>query len=463
MSKINGIAPEIIERIPYVPIDPEEWFAEMGIENKGGPPPMGAGPVMKPTVYVKDGQLCSEGANVETLYGGEFEEKAAKDLRIVSYDGSVGGVFCEGADTDYTVEGAVISLSGDGSGLGEKSAGAGVSGNAKLTLKDCFIDVTGLSRTATSASGNSVLRVYDSVLASHGAPYGKDCPGGPPRTSPPAALEIEGNNRTHCTIQQSYSYFYNTLVTCDGWAALSTDASNGFVYLEANDCKVVATKSGYGAYADWGCHDVFNNTAFDVACMAAIMAGEASVTFNDCDVKCGSYLGLIHCVMGRHTEVGEFTVTNSRVKTKKEACLVKSQNVIIDFDKCEIETGNGVLVHTIKNPDPNATAVKGRPVFGDEVWLTDMSANGDILHEDPEREMRVYLTSTVLTGAVQNATMLLDLGSKWFATADSNVVIGCQLDTAQLDAPQGVTITAKAADGFGEYDLASGGKLVVVE
>lgn len=461
MPKLSGIAPEIIERIPYIPLGPEEWFKEMGMEDKGGPPPMGAGPVMKPTVYVKNGKLCSDGANIETLYGGEFEDKCAKDLRIVSYDGMVGGIFCEGADTDYTVEGAVISLSGDGSGLGEKSAGAGVSGNATLTLKDVLIDVTGLSRTCTSASGNSVLKVYDSVLASHGAPYGKDCPGEAPKMSPPAALEIEGNNRTHCTVQQSYSYFYNSLITCDGWAALSTDASGGFVYLEANDCKVVATKSGYGCYADWGCHDVFNNTVFDVACMAAIMAGEASVTFNSCEAKCGSYLGLIHCVMGRHTEVGEFTVSDSKVKTKKEVVLVKSQNVIIDFDNCELESGNGILVRTMKNPDPNATQVKGRPVFGDEVWFTDMTANGDILHEDYEREMRVYLTSAVLKGAVKNAVMLLDLGSKWYATADSDVVIGCEVDVAQIDAPAGITITAKAADGQGEYDLASGGKLIV--
>ena len=35
------------------------------------------------------------------------------------------------------------------------------------------------------------------------------------------------------------------------------------------------------------------------------------------------------------------------------------------------------------------------------------------------------------------------------------------VETAQIDAPAGVTIHAKAADGAGEYTLSSGGKLIV--
>ena len=210
MSVIKGKEISITPRIPYVPIEPWEWFQENGIEDKGGPPPMGAGPVMTPSVYIRDGHRVN--GNDQTVYGGEISDTTASDLRIVSYDGSVGGVYAEGAGTDFTVEGAVISLSGDGQGLGEKSAGAGVSDHARLTLKDCLIDTWGLSRTSTSASGGSVLKVYDSIITSHGAPYGADAPEGAPKgQTPPAPLEIQGNNRTHCTVQNSYSYFYNSL------------------------------------------------------------------------------------------------------------------------------------------------------------------------------------------------------------------------------------------------------------
>ena len=458
MSILKAKEITITPRVPYVPIEPWDWFKENGIEDKGGPPPMGEGPKMVPSVYIKDGKRVQ--GNDKTVYGGDIGDESASDVRIVAYDGTIGGVYAEGAGTNYTVEGAVISLSGDGQGLGEKSAGAGVSDHATLTLKDCLIDVSGLSRTATSASGSSVLKVYDSALISHGAPYGDDAPNGSPRMSPPAPLEIQGNNRTHCTVQNSYSYFYNSLITCDGWAALSTDASNGFVYLEANNCKVVSTKSGYGVYADWGCHDVINDCKFDVACQAAIIAGEASVKFTDSELNCGSYLALMHCVMGRHTEVGELSLVDCDVKTGKTAVEVHGQNVVVTMENCKIETG-GALMRTCKNEDTNAARVNGRPTPGDELHLMDMTVTGDILHEDPERDMRVYMNSTCLTGAILNAALIMDQGSRWYATGDSRVTIAGDVDVCQIDAPAGVTIIAAAADGQGTYDLSSGGKLIV--
>ena len=223
---------------------------------------------------------------------------------------------------------------------------------------------------------------------------------------------------------------------------------------------MVATKSGYGAYADWGCHDVFNDCKFDVACQAAIIAGEASVRFTGCELKCGTYLSLMHCVMGRHTEVGELSLTDCDVKTGKTAIEVHGQNVEVSLDNCNIVTG-GALMRTCKNADPNASRVNGRPTPGDELRLRDMTVTGDILHEDTERDCRVYMTSTCLTGAIQNAYVSMDQGSRWYATGDSNVILSGAVETAQIDAPEGVTIHAKAATGAGEYPLSSGGKLIV--
>ena len=460
MPELKGKTISIVPRVPYVPISPPEWFEENGLENprKGGHGPA-PGPEMTPSIHVKDGK--AEAVLPGQVFGGTVSDTSAEDLRIVSYDGLTGGVYVEGAGTDYTVTGASISLSGDGQGLGEQSAGAGVSNHGTLTLRKCLIDVTGAARTATSASGGSVLKVYDSAIISHGAPFGADAPEtGKTYAGPPAPLEIEGNNRTHCTIMNSYSYFYNSLISCDGWACLSTDASNGFVYLEANDCRVIANKSGYGAYADWGCHDVFNDCSFNVASQGAIMAGECSVKWNRCQVNCGTYLALVHCVMGRHTEVGELTVVDSEIKTGKNAIEVHGQNLAAVLKNSTIET-EGCLLYSKKNADPNATRVNGRPTPGIELWLVDMSVKGDVIHDDPERDCRLYLESACLTGAVRNAILFLDQGSRWYATGDSSVILGADLHTEQIDAPEGVTITAEAEEGLGEYTLLSGGKLIV--
>lgn len=70
------------------------------------------------------------------------------------------------------------------------------------------------------------------------------------------------------------------------------------------------------------------------------------------------------------------------------------------------------------------------------------------------------LNSTQLTGAIHHANLAFDKGSKWMATADSDVVFVTDVEPAQIDAPAGVTITAGGAKA-GVFDLASGGKLIV--
>ena len=55
MAQIKGINPVIVPRIPYVPIEPWDWFKENGLEDKmGGPPPMG-GPMAATLTLKWDG------------------------------------------------------------------------------------------------------------------------------------------------------------------------------------------------------------------------------------------------------------------------------------------------------------------------------------------------------------------------------------------------------------------------
>ena len=430
-----------------------------GFDSPGEPggPPMGAPPKMIPAIYVKDGKRIDTADAQDAVFGGDIDDEGARDVKIVSYDGGIGGIYVE--NCEYTVENAVIHLAGNGMGLGGKSAGAGVGDHGTLTLRNVNIDMNGESRCATSAGEKSILRVYDSTITSHGAPYGADAPEGSSRMKPPAALEIEGNCRTHCTVQNSYSYFYNSTIITDGWAALSTDASDGFVYLEANDCRVISTKNGYGAYADTYCHDLFRRCTFDVAAMGVIIAGESDVTLINSDLKCKSYLALVHCVMGQHTEAGRLILQGGKVRTGKDAVLIKSQNAVVEMTGTDIKPGSGVLVHSIVNDDPVATRVLGREVYGIHVKLRDMEVAGDILHEDPDREMTTRLEGTVLRGKLKNTRLIMDRGSKWIATENSEVELSGDFDLEQIDAPEGVTIHAKAAVA-GEFQLDSGGMLL---
>lgn len=419
-------------------------------------------PAAKAAIHIKNGRYEKSLSQDEILYGGEIDGQNLRDIKVTAYKGTEGGIYAEGSASNVTVDGAYISTAGDGSGIGGPSSGAAVKYGANMTLKNAVINTSGRTRYSTAAEENSTLRVYDSVIWSHGMAFGDEIPEPTELMStPPPALEIKGNTRTHCTMSNSQSYFYNTKIICDGWAALSTESSEGYVYLEANDCDIVCTKSGYGAYSDPGCHDVFNNCRIDTSCMMGIIAGNSDMTFNNCTAKCGSYFGLMHCVNGWQEEVAEAMVTGGKIRTKAEAFLVKSHNVLIDLHDVDIKSAKGILVKTIVNDDPCATKVT-EPVYGVNIKMKDMSVEGDLIHLDTDRAMWAELAATLIKGKMENVTLAMDTGSKWIATADSNVIMIADINPAQIDAPEGVTIKAVASE-TAEYTLASGGKLIVTE
>lgn len=490
MSQIIGLEKHFPMRTPVSVSNAEEMRAymmsEQGMGGPGGGPDGpgafhgdgSAGPgfpdgelpdflkaLQTPTsaaVYVKDGAVLPERTVSGFVYGGTVSDEHAEHLRIVGYTENTGGVYAEGAATRFALKDSVISLNGAGMGLGGARAGVGVGDHGELEVRKCVITTNGANRSASSCSDGGILRVYDSSLVSQGAPYGDDAPENRRvSTTPPAALEILGNSRTHCTTSHGKSYFYNCTVVGDGWAVLSTDGADGYVYLEANDTRVVATKSGYGTYSDKFCHVVLNRCDMDCGTMAAILDGEASIKMTDCRVRTGKYFAFIHVTGGTPAQVGEFDVENCDVSCVDDVFSIRGHNLILKLKNSTFRTEKGRFLHTRFNEDNAAPKVRGRTVYGYRVFLDSMSVTGDIVHEDPDREMVLDMTASNITGAIVNANLTMDRGSSWYATADSTVTFcNCEVNIAQLDAPKGVTIHAKGA-APAMHQLASGGQLIV--
>lgn len=90
--------------------------------------------------------------------------------------------------------------------------------------------------------------------------------------------------------------------------------------------------------------------------------------------------------------------------------LVKSANADIILDKAVITAdrkGTGAVIHTVINNDTMfMTKVPDGTIYpGVKVSMKDMEADGDILHEDYQRDMHLSLTSASLTGRITSGTV----------------------------------------------------------
>ena len=428
-----------------------------------------------PGIYVNAGSYLSASSDssiVTVGSGGSISDSAATKLTITSSTEDQKGLYVTGSFSAYALNDTTITLNGNGSNdfVGNGSAVMN-DGTGTLTLQNATITTNGCIRPTTTNTGDGILYVYDSTLTANGGSLPTDYDTtkvGPGMMTPPSGLDIGGTCRASLTMGNGKSYFYNSTITADGWGALSTDsATDGGVYLYASNCTVKTITYGYGAYADNRCTDVFESCTFDTAQMSVIIAGDGNVTFTDTAAVSKGYHAMIHNVGGDATYVGSMTMTGGSATTDSDLILIKTANAAISIDGATLSSTNGYLIHSIVNDDANASQVGTTVVDGINATLSNMTINNGINHEDPDHVMTITLKATTLNGALLSAStatpirLSFDGTSKWYATAHSTVTLLAITDSAQIDAPSGVTITATAGTGCallsGNYVLASGG------
>ena len=432
----------------------------------GGPPKTPPFPRME-SMDVLDGKLYMAEKPYADI-SGDITDSAMCGASYSTDEVCLNGLYV-GGNSEYEIKDSQFDLTGYGiddfAGIG---AAVMVNNSAKVTMENTNITTHGVIRPCTVATGNSTLIVRNCVLDAKGgeipASYVPRVASG--MMEPPPGLKLGGNCRTHLSMGNSKAYFYDSKILAHSWAALSTDGSEGDLYLEANNCDVVCDTIGYATYADGGCHNVLNHCRIKVDTHAAIIAGDAWVKFNDCTAKAGQYGGMLHGVRGHHSETSECHIRGGNWEVGEALFFVKSENVYLKLDGAKVQTGK-YLIHSIVNDDPAATKVpeelKGK-VYGINAVIANGDYTGDIIHEDTDRTMNVTIQNATVTGCVEDAYIKLD-HAQWFATADSSVCLVGDVKPEQIDAASGVTITAKAGEGCelsGSYRLASGGILTVL-
>ena len=232
----------------------------------GGPPlPPGMPPMppQEPVVYVTAAEIVNgqwqalDGASGATVRGAG----QGKGLRIVSPKDRVNGLIVRGQGAT-TLHGAQIEIRGRGkSDFDGIAAGVLVKDQATLTLTDAKIVTRGVVASAITATDQTTLRVKHSHLVAEGGtlPSGYTRRIGPGMMEPPTPLGLSGTARTTLALGSTKAYYEDSTIEAEAWGALSTDAARG-AYLQADRCKIIVRRSGYGTYADNGASVVINDS-----------------------------------------------------------------------------------------------------------------------------------------------------------------------------------------------------------
>lgn len=392
-------------------------------------------------------------------YSAGISEGCLQNFSINSDKPELNALVLDGGTT--VVMNPEIKLSGCGcSDFTCKGTGILAEKGAVVDIRGGEIITHGSTRAATIATTGATMKVFDAVLETHGGPLPEGYVPviGPGMMEPPAPLGLGGNCRTHLSMDNSESYFYNCRIYGDAWAALSTDSSGGYVYLEANDSDIIMKNNGYCIYSDNGCHVVLNHCKVSSGNVFGIQDGNSSVVFRDVNGQCQGYGFLIHGGMHDLEDIGTIRMKDCDLTSKGPMLRCKSTNADIYLSNCKITATEGVILETMLTDDAHyyQTRTHSENEYGVQVTMEEMELFGDFNCTDPERKTCLNLVATSITGAIAGYPLLrLTEGSTFTATRNSEITL--MGDAEGLDAAAGVTITAKGAGN--DTQLPSGGML----
>ena len=417
-------------------------------------------------LWLKDGKMDAARSGTEPYTGTVTEHSALQNFKLDSDKPELNAIVLEGGTT--VVMDPDIHLSGPGcSDFTCKGAAILAEENAKVDVRGGSIVTHGATRSATIATSGATLKVFGATLKTYGGPLPEGYVPviGPGMMEPPAPLGLGGNCRTHLSMDNSESYFYDCDIYAEAWAALSTDSSGGYVYLEAKDSRIDVGGNGYVIYADNGCHVVLDRCNISSGNVFGIQDGNSSIKMREVTGTCQGYGFLIHGGMTDLADIGTIRLQDCDLTSHGPMLRCKSTNVDMYFKNCRLTCTDGVILETRLTDDEFYYQTRSHTPddYGVQATFEDMELFGDLLCEDSERKNCLNFVNTSLTGGITGSPLLqLTEGSTWVATKDSAVALTG--GTEGIDAAAGVTITAKS-NGLPAQTvtLPSGGTLQIVK
>ncbi len=429
-------------------------------------------------IWVEDGAVSAQHSFPEFA---DLSPSKLESFKFESDQSCLSTIVVKGESSSMEINNASIALSGTGcSDFTSKGAAVLAYEKGTAIIRDSEIVTNGATRCCTIANSGGTLKVYNSKLASYGGPLPEDYVPviGPGMMEPPYPLGLGGNCRTHLSMDNSETFFYNCDIYAAAWAAVSTDAGGGYCYAEVNDCNVNCEGNGYCGYADNDCHLAFNNSRLHSGNMAFIQDGDSSITVRNCECTCDKYGMLLHGGMENWDDVGVIDIQDSSITASGQIAVCKSTNVDIYMKNVKLSSETGIIIETRLTDDRMyfTRRTVSPESYGVQATFEDMDVQGDFLMGDSERKQCLHFVGSTLKGTISgNPQLWLESGSKWTAVGSSLVTLMGDISLDMLDAARGqggfgapgdAVIYAYVGEGCklekGEHILASGGKLVVL-
>lgn len=473
----------------------------------GGAPPGDAAPESA-AIVITDGVENTEAEYEPGAYSSLITTQdgvlTIRDLELSSGDYSFNGLVATGPESVVRIEKSTIRLSVDAAATDDDEGGAAtnIDDGATLYISDSQLQVDGAARYVTANYNDATLIVNNSSVESTGSnentaevsePFSNE------------ALLISGTARANFSIGATKTYYYDSVCTAEGWAALSTDSATGDgLDLYAYNTEGVAQNGGYATYADTNCRVWLYGsrlTAAEIGCIisksgqihayntdaadeSVMQYHEGEAVAEDTSIVGGRNAVMIHApdMMGEGlsaADCGTFYAENSYIGTDSDlkstkdyydysdavgsyvdnvsgdVFLIRSTSADITLKNVQMESYNNVLVHTVLNSDSMGNFLAsgdGDQVNPVAVTMTDMEVSGDIRHEDYQRRMTVDLENTTLNGCIISGTVD-SWNSQWTSYGEVNWVVD-----DSYDAVYGVELTLGAGAKWnvtGESSLTS--------
>ncbi|MCD7768521.1 MAG: hypothetical protein LUH36_00150, partial [Oscillospiraceae bacterium] len=420
------------------------------------------------------------------------DDSGVDGLVLDTSDMLVSAVAVSGDDSVFTISNAEIHL-----GVNEETAyvassttagsGALVS-SGTLYITDSTITVDGGANGAEGghyaveaySTGTLVVNNSSMIQTGRGGADGLTDESNEPGSN--NGLLIAGYARSSMSIGASQTYYYNSYVETEGWAAMSTDSASGSgLDFYSYNSEAYAVSGGYGIYADSSCRDwlyattlrgaehgviISNNGAVHVYSGASATTEDALAYYPEDGeltdagslIEAGRNCFYIHSP-GTGSAFGQQAVVevkDSTLRTSEELndqqtlvdyaekysqgvadyldfirgsiILVKSHSADIDLTNVEIDSYSNTILMTALNADSSSRYLyTDKEDTATSLTMTDMDVTGDVKNYDYQRCVEILLDNTSWTGAslVWEAE---DWNAYWDYADGMDSVYWCNLD-----------------------------------